>query len=77
MATKPSKATVTVEEAINGKEERNPLLDAARRVLLAGIGAVALAQEQRDGRAGVPGRARRESHGRAAAGKRAVATRIP
>lgn len=33
-------------EATNGGEERNPLLEAARKVLLAGIGAVALAQEE-------------------------------
>lgn len=35
-----------VEEKVNGKEERNQLLDAARKVLLAGIGAVALAQDE-------------------------------
>ncbi len=33
-------------EPTNGAEERNPLLEAARKVLLAGIGAVALAQEE-------------------------------
>lgn len=41
-------ATKQKEEAqgtTNG-QERNPLLDAARKVLLAGIGAVALAQEE-------------------------------
>ncbi len=35
-----------VAEPSNSKEERNPLLEAARRVLLASIGAVALAQEE-------------------------------
>lgn len=41
--TKPA-----VEKAINGngKEEKQPLLDVARKVLLAGIGAVALAQDE-------------------------------
>jgi len=43
MATKPKKAAV---EETNGKEEHRPLLDAARKVLLAGIGAVALAQDE-------------------------------
>lgn len=43
MATKPKKA---VAEETNGKEEHRPLLDAARKVLLAGIGAVALAQDE-------------------------------
>lgn len=42
MATKEKK----VVEAPNGAEERNPLLEAARKVLLAGIGAVALAQDE-------------------------------
>jgi poly(hydroxyalkanoate) granule-associated protein len=36
----------TVEKELNGKEEHKPLLDAARKVLLAGIGAVALAQDE-------------------------------
>ena len=45
MVTKAQK-TAVVEEATNGKEERKPLLDAARRVLLASIGAVALAQDE-------------------------------
>ncbi len=43
MATKTK--TEAVEET-NGKEERSPLLETARKVLLAGIGAVALAQEE-------------------------------
>lgn len=45
MVTKAKKAVI-VEEAGNGKEEHNPLLEAARKVLLAGIGAVALAQDE-------------------------------
>jgi polyhydroxyalkanoate synthesis regulator phasin len=44
MATK-EKAKVSAEPT-NGTDERNPLLDAVRKVLLAGIGAVALAQEE-------------------------------
>ncbi len=43
MATKAKEQAVVEEEA---KEELNPLLEAARKVLLAGIGAVALAQEE-------------------------------
>jgi poly(hydroxyalkanoate) granule-associated protein len=43
MATKAKPEVV--EEAL-GKEERSPLLETARKVLLAGIGAVALAQEE-------------------------------
>jgi poly(hydroxyalkanoate) granule-associated protein len=43
MATKPKKEVV---EETNGKEERRPLLEAARKVLLASIGAVALAQDE-------------------------------
>lgn len=35
-----------VEETPIEAEERNPLLEAARKVLLAGIGAIALAQEE-------------------------------
>lgn len=35
-----------VEEAVNGAKEHNQLLDAARKVLLASIGAVALAQDE-------------------------------
>jgi poly(hydroxyalkanoate) granule-associated protein len=45
MATKVQTAPV-IEEATNGKEERNQILDAARKVLLAGIGVVALAQDE-------------------------------
>jgi poly(hydroxyalkanoate) granule-associated protein len=41
-----TKAKPEVVEETNGKEERSPLLEAARKVLLAGIGAVALAQEE-------------------------------
>ncbi len=44
MATKVKKPVL--EEATNGKEEKNQLLDLARKVLLAGIGAVALAQDE-------------------------------
>ena len=44
MATKVKEEQI--EEPTNGKEERSPLLEAARKVLLAGIGAVALAQEE-------------------------------
>ncbi|MGW8251950.1 MAG: phasin family protein [Anaerolineales bacterium] len=43
MATKEKEK---VMEPIDDGQERNPLLDAARKVLLAGIGAVALAQEE-------------------------------
>lgn len=43
MATKIKTA---VEEQINGMKEHNQFLEAARKVLLAGIGAVALAQEE-------------------------------
>lgn len=43
MTTKVKK--VLVEEH-NGKEERAPLFEAARKVLLASIGAVALAQDE-------------------------------
>jgi poly(hydroxyalkanoate) granule-associated protein len=43
MATKAEKV---VKEDMNGKEERNPLFEAARKVLLASIGAVALAQDE-------------------------------
>jgi poly(hydroxyalkanoate) granule-associated protein len=45
MATKTQPPVAVVEETTNGKE-RNPLLDISRRVLLAGIGAVALAQDE-------------------------------
>lgn len=44
MATKKTPAEVL--ENTNGKEEQNAFLDAARKVLLAGIGAVALAQDE-------------------------------
>jgi poly(hydroxyalkanoate) granule-associated protein len=44
MVTK-TKANETVEQP-NDKEEQNYLLEAARKVLLAGIGAFALAQEE-------------------------------
>lgn len=33
-------------EAVEAKAERSPLLSAARRVLLAGVGAIALAQDE-------------------------------
>lgn len=46
MAVKAKTAPVVEEMAPNGKEEHNPFLDAARKVLLAGIGAVALAQDE-------------------------------
>jgi poly(hydroxyalkanoate) granule-associated protein len=45
MATKVKEEVVEIPST-NGKEEANPLLDAARKVLLAAIGAVALAQEE-------------------------------
>ena len=45
MATK-NKAEVVEKPGTNGKDEQNPLLDAARKVLMAAIGAVALAQEE-------------------------------
>jgi poly(hydroxyalkanoate) granule-associated protein len=42
-----TKVKAAVEKATNGAEEvRKPLLDVARKVLLAGIGAVALAQDE-------------------------------
>ncbi len=44
MKEKP-KTEATVETA-EGKEQRSPLLSAARRVLLAGVGAIALAQDE-------------------------------
>lgn len=43
MATKVKKEEVIIPPE---KEEHNALLDAARKVLLAGIGAIALAQEE-------------------------------
>jgi len=42
----PTKVKPVVEKAPNGKEEPNPLFEAARKVLLAGIGAVALGKEE-------------------------------
>jgi poly(hydroxyalkanoate) granule-associated protein len=45
MPTKTKTETV-VEKEHNGSEERQPLLEAARKVLLAGIGAIALAQDE-------------------------------
>lgn len=38
--------TPEVVEKLDGKEEHNPLLEAVRKVLLAGIGAVALGKEE-------------------------------
>ena len=43
MPTKPKTAEV---KATDGKEERGPLLEAFRRLLLASIGAVVIAQEE-------------------------------
>ena len=40
------KVKAVVEKATNGKEEKQPLVEIARKVLLAGIGAVALAQDE-------------------------------
>jgi poly(hydroxyalkanoate) granule-associated protein len=39
-------AKSTAAEAANGKEENRPLFDVARKVLLASIGAMALAQDE-------------------------------
>jgi len=44
MPTKTAKSTAA--EATNGKEESRPLFDVARKVLLASIGAMALAQDE-------------------------------
>jgi polyhydroxyalkanoate synthesis regulator phasin len=44
MPTKTTKPTA--DEAKNGKEESRPLFDLARKVLLASIGAMALAQDE-------------------------------
>jgi polyhydroxyalkanoate synthesis regulator phasin len=44
MATKTEKSTAA--ESTNGKEESRPLFDLARKVLLASIGAMALAQDE-------------------------------
>lgn len=41
-----TKVKVEVEKEKNGADERNPMLEAARKVLMAGIGAVALAQDE-------------------------------
>ena len=45
MATKTAPTPVVVEEVTNGKE-KNAFLDALHKVMLASIGAVALAQEE-------------------------------
>ncbi len=45
MPTKKTPETI-VEPVANGKEEPNALFEAARKVLLASIGAVALAQDE-------------------------------
>jgi polyhydroxyalkanoate synthesis regulator phasin len=42
----PTKVKPVVEKEMNGHEEHKPLLEAARKVLRAGIGAVALAQDE-------------------------------
>jgi poly(hydroxyalkanoate) granule-associated protein len=42
----PTKVKEVVEEQLNGKQEHNQLLEAARKLLLASIGAIALAQEE-------------------------------
>jgi poly(hydroxyalkanoate) granule-associated protein len=44
MATKSEKSTVA--ESPNGKEEKRPIFELARKVLLASIGAMALAQDE-------------------------------
>jgi poly(hydroxyalkanoate) granule-associated protein len=44
MATKTEKSTVA--ESPNGKEERRPIFELSRKVLLASIGAMALAQDE-------------------------------
>jgi poly(hydroxyalkanoate) granule-associated protein len=44
MATKTEKSTVA--ESPNGKEERRPIFELARKVLLASIGAMAIAQDE-------------------------------
>ncbi len=41
-----TKAKVVIEKSSNGTEERNQFVEIARKVLLAGIGAVALAQDE-------------------------------
>ncbi len=42
----PTKPKVAEAKATDGKEERGPLLEAFRRLLLASIGAVVIAQEE-------------------------------
>jgi poly(hydroxyalkanoate) granule-associated protein len=42
----PTKVKPVVEKELNGQEEHKPFVEAARKVLLAGIGAVALAQDE-------------------------------
>jgi len=42
----PAKEKTPTEKSPTGSEERKPLLEAARKVLLASIGAVALAQDE-------------------------------
>lgn len=39
-------ATIEIQEEAVEEKERNPMVDMARKVLLAGIGAVALAQDE-------------------------------
>jgi len=46
MVTAVEEKIKDVEEKINGKEEVKPFMDMVRKVLLAGIGAVALAQDE-------------------------------
>jgi poly(hydroxyalkanoate) granule-associated protein len=46
MATKTKKKEVVEEVPTNGKEDINPFVEAVHKVLLASIGAVALAQEE-------------------------------
>ena len=46
MATKPKQAPAVEEIPTNGKEENRPFVEALHKVLLASIGAVALAQEE-------------------------------
>jgi poly(hydroxyalkanoate) granule-associated protein len=45
MATKVTKPT-PIDEATNGKEETSPLMETVRKIMLAGVGAVALAQDE-------------------------------
>lgn len=46
MATKVKKPEVVEEIPTNGKEEANPFVEAVHKVLMASIGAFALAQEE-------------------------------